>query len=133
MGVATANAGNGIYVAATSSNNDIGYNPSAASNVISRVISLNPGFHIDIDGSSHNTLVDNYVGTNPTGTKAIANGGSGIVLTVHADDNELGGTVFTDSNTGEQNNPTGSKGTTHPVFVVRPLGNLVSGNSQNGV
>jgi parallel beta-helix repeat protein len=132
-GVAAANSGNGIYVAATSSNNDIGYNPSAASNVVSNVISGNSGDGIDVNGSSHNTLVDNYVGTDPTGTKAIANGGSGIVLTGHAGDNELGGTVFTDSNTGEQNNPTGSKGTTDPVFVVPPLGNLVSGNSQNGV
>jgi hypothetical protein len=38
-----------------------------------------------------------------------------------------------DSATGEANNPTGSKGTVTPVFVVPPDGNLISGNSRNGV
>ena len=35
--------------------------------------------------------------------------------------------------TGQANNPTGSKGTVTPVFVVPPLGNLISGNGGNGV
>ena len=35
--------------------------------------------------------------------------------------------------TGKANNPTGSKGTVTPVFVVPPLGNLISGNGGNGV
>ena len=35
--------------------------------------------------------------------------------------------------TGQANNPTGSKGTVTPVFVVPPLGNLISGNNRDGV
>jgi hypothetical protein len=47
--------------------------------------------------------------------------------------NEIGGTAFVDSATGQANNPTGSKGTVTPVFVVPPLGNLISSNGLNGV
>jgi hypothetical protein len=45
----------------------------------------------------------------------------------------IGGTAFTDTSTGAQNDPTGDKGSVTPVFVTPPLGNLVSGNSQNGI
>ena len=38
-----------------------------------------------------------------------------------------------DSATGKANNPTGSKGTVTPVFVVPPDGNQISGNGLNGV
>ena len=31
--------------------------------------------------------------------------------------------------TGQANDPTGNKGTVTPVFVVPPLGNLISGNA----
>ena len=40
---------------------------------------------------------------------------------------------FVDTVTGQANNPTGNKGTVTPVFVVPPLGNLISGNGGNGV
>jgi parallel beta-helix repeat protein len=132
-GTALGNGGAGVYVAATSSNNTIGSNPDAASGVISNVISGNAGSGIVLNGSSGNTLVDNYVGTDPTGTVAIANGGNGIWLTNGASNNTIGGTAYTDTTTGAVNDPTGDKGTTTPVFVVPPLGNLVSGNSGNGI
>jgi hypothetical protein len=73
------------------------------------------------------------IGTNPAGTKGIANRGNGIWITGGSQDNEIGGTAFTDSVTSAENNPTGSKGTVTPVFVVPPLGNLISGNGGNGV
>src|SRR5262249_6093812 len=61
------------------------------------------------------------------------NGANGILVTAASNGNTLGGTAFTDSSTGEQNDPTGDKGTTTPVFVTPPLGNLISGNGANGV
>lgn len=132
-GTALGNGGDGVYVAATSSNNTIGYNPTAASGVISNVISGTSGNGITLDGSSDNTLPDNYVGTDPTGTTAIANGSNGIWVTGGASGNTIGGTAFVDTSTGAINDPTGDKGQDTPVFVVPPLGNLVSGNSQNGI
>lgn len=132
-GNAAGNGGDGVLVSATSSNNLIGLNPNADSHVIANVISGNAGSGISFHGSSGNTLVNNYIGTDPTGTTAIANGGNGVWFTAGSDGNTIGGTAFTDNSTGEQNDPTGNKGTTTPTFVVPPLGNLISGNAQNGV
>jgi parallel beta-helix repeat protein len=132
-GTALGNGGAGVYLTPTSTDNTIGSNPDAASGVVSNVISGNEGSGIVLDGSSGNTLVDNYVGTDPTGTVAIANGGNGIWLTNGASGNTIGGTAYTDTTTGAVNDPTGDKNTTTPVFVVPPLGNLVSGNSSNGI
>jgi parallel beta-helix repeat protein len=132
-GTALANGGAGVYVASTSNDNLIGSNPDAASGVVSNVISSNAGSGIELDGSAGNTLVNNYVGTDPTGTVAIANGGNGIWVTGGSSDNTIGGTAYTDTTTGAVNDPTGSENTATPVFVVPPLGNLVSGNSGNGI
>jgi parallel beta-helix repeat protein len=135
---AIGNGGDGIFVASTSSNNVIGLNPPTALNtapagVVSNVISGNAGNGISFHGSSGNTLVANRIGTDASGTAALGNGGNGIWLTGGASGNEIGGTAFIDSTTGDVNDPTGNKGTVTPVFVVPPQGNLVSGNGQNGV
>ncbi len=132
-GAAAGNSGDGLAIGVTSSGNFIGLNPGAAVGVVSNVISGNTGHGISMNGSSGNTLVDNYIGTDPTGTVKIANGGNGILVTGASNNNEIGGTAFTDPGTGAMNDPTGDKGTVPPVFVVPPLGNLVSGNGGNGV
>ncbi len=132
-GQAIGNSEDGVYVASGSSNDLIGSNPTAASGVVSNVISGNGGNGISLNGSSQDTLVDNYIGTDPSGTAAIANGGDGILLTDGASANEIGGTASVDTSTGAANDPTGDKGQVTPVFVVPPLGNLVSGNGGNGV
>ena len=127
------NTGDGVYVSSRSSNNQIGLNPTAASGVVSNVISGNGGNGISFHGSSGNTLVSNRIGTDPAGLAAIPNGGNGVWLTASSNGNEIGGTAFVDPSTGAVNDPTGDKGTVTPVFVVPPLGNLISGNGQNGV
>jgi hypothetical protein len=132
-GAAFGNSGDGVYVSTLSSNNVIGLNPSGASGVVTNVISGNTGNGLSFHGSFGNTVVDNRIGTNVGGASAIANGGSGIWITAASHDNEIGGTAFVDTATGQTNDPTGNKGTVTPVFVVPPLGNLVSGNSQNGI
>jgi parallel beta-helix repeat protein len=132
-GAAVPNRGNGVYVSAASARNFIGLNGSRASGVVANVISGNRRSGIVLAGSSSNTVVANRIGTNAAGTWAIANRGDGIRITGRSRGNEIGGTAFTDTVTGKANNPTGSKGTVTPVFVVPPLGNLISGNRGNGV
>jgi hypothetical protein len=58
---------------------------------------------------------------------------NGIYVTAASMLNTIGGTVFTDSVSGQTNNPTGSQTGKNEVFVVPPLGNQISGNLQNGV
>jgi parallel beta-helix repeat protein len=132
-GAAAGNHGDGVLVNPVSSRNRIGLNPSRDSGTVANVISGNTGDGIALNGSSGNTIAANRIGTNPAGTAAIRNGGNGISLTSRASNNEIGGTAFVDHATGKANNPTGSKGTVTPVFVVPPLGNLISGNGENGV
>ena len=132
-GAAAGNGADGVYVSAASARNLIGLNGSSAPGVVANVISGNRGSGIVLVGSSANTLVDNRIGTNAAGTAAIANRGDGIRITRGSRGNEIGGTAFVDTVTGKANNPTGSKGTVTPVFVVPPLGNLISGNRGNGL
>ena len=141
-GSAAGNSGDGVFVAATSSGNQIGYNPEAATlaadgdpatGVVSNVISANGGNGISLHGSADNTIVSNRIGTSVDGNSALGNGGNGIWVTDGANDNTIGGTVIGNDAGGLANNPTGSKGTVPGVFVTPPLGNLISGNSENGV
>src|ERR1700735_1879509 len=133
FGQSAGNRGDGVYASPASSGNLIGVNRSAASGVVANVISANRRDGIELYGSSFNTVVSNRIGTDPAGRLALSNGGDGILITRRSDGNRIGGTAFVDHATGQANNPTGSKGTVTPVFVVPPLGNLVSGNSRNGV
>jgi hypothetical protein len=132
-GTAFGNTGDGVYVAATSSNDVIGANASAAPGVVANVISGNAGNGVSLHGSSGNAIVANRIGTNPGGSSAIGNGKNGIWITAGSSNNEIGGTAFVDPATGAANDPTGNKGTVTPVFIVPPLGNLVSGNGQDGI
>ncbi len=132
-GAADGNHGDGVFVSPDSSADLIGLNSSGDSGVVANVISGNTGSGLVLSGATDNTVVANRIGTNPAGSAAIANGGNGIWLTQGAHGNEIGGTDYTDAGTGDVNNPTGSKGTVTPVFVVPPLGNLVSGNAGDGV
>ena len=132
-GAADGNHGDGVFVSSDSSEDMIGLNSSGDSGVVANVISGNTGSGLVLSGARDNTVAANRIGTNPGGSAAIANGGNGIWLTQGASGNEIGGTEYTDAATDQQNNPTGSKGTVTPVFVVPPLGNLVSGNSGDGV
>jgi parallel beta-helix repeat protein len=132
-GAALGNHGDGVLLSPVSSNNRVGLNTSGASGAVANVISGNTGSGLRLSGSSGNIIVANRIGTNPAGSAAIANGRDGISLTGGSNSNRLGGPDFVDSTSGMANNPTGSKGTVPAVFVVPPLGNLVSGNLQNGI
>jgi parallel beta-helix repeat protein len=132
-GRAYGNRGNGLYVAPISFRNHIGLNPSGASGVVANVMSGNGRNGIVLDDADRNTVEANRIGTNAAGSAAIPNGRDGLRIVRGSDGNEIGGTEFTDPATGQVNDPTGDKGTVPPVFVVPPLGNLISGNRGAGV
>jgi parallel beta-helix repeat protein len=132
-GTAGGNAKNGIYIASTSINNIIGSNPKSISGLYSNVISGNTLDGIQIYGSAGNKIQANAIGTNPAGTAAIGNKNNGIKVTYYATENTIGGTAYYNAATGQTNNPTGNKGTVPIVSIAPPLGNLISGNTQNGV
>jgi parallel beta-helix repeat protein len=119
-GTPSGNAGNGLTINASSSGDTIGGSATGAGNVIS----ANTGNGVAISGSVNNVLISNFIGTDPTGTKAYGNGSSGVLLTNGAKFNILGGTV-----SGEEagTQPQNFKGTRPPE------GNLISGNGRYGV
>ena len=132
-GTPAGNRGDGVYAAPTSARDRIGVNTSGDSGAVANVISANGGSGIVLDGSSRDLVQDNRIGTSPQGRTALPNRGNGIWITSGAHGDRIGGPDFTDAATGEANNPTGSKGTVPPVFVVPPQGNLVSGNAGAGI
>jgi parallel beta-helix repeat protein len=132
-GTAAPNAANGIYMSTASTNNVVGSNPKSISGLYSNVISGNTLHGIQLYGSAGNQIQANAIGTNPAGTTAIGNGGNGIYITHFAAENTIGGTAYINAATGDVNNPTGNKGTVPIVSIAPPLGNLISGNSLNGV
>ena len=103
-------AGTAIYngtgiVLANSSNDLVGGSTSALRNVVSGNFSA--GIHVFGSGSSNDIITGNYIGTNPAGTAAIANGTFGIYV-----DGASGNTIGLASAGG---------------------GNLISGNGSNGI
>lgn len=132
-GADLGNGGDGIFISAVSSYNHIGLNESHVSGVVGNVISANNGNGVTIFGGTGNILEANRIGTTPNGEAAMGNGLAGVHITNGAINNTIGGTVFVDAATGQVNNPTGSKGTEPGTFVVPPLGNLISGNTGDGV
>ena len=114
-----------------SNNNAIGSNPEAISGKPSNIISGNHSHGILLEKSSNNTFVSNFIGTDITGNCPIPNGGNGMHF-LQSNENQIGGTIYVNSE-GIVNNPTGSKGTVPIVYITPPLGNIISGNKQNGV
>ncbi len=116
-----ANRGDGVVVLAGSLLNVIGIG-STESFALSNVISGNRGNGITIYGND-NIVQANYIGTDPTGSRRIANGGNGIHITAGAAENLVGGLA------SGGNAPTADP----PVIATPPQGNLISGNRANGV
>ena len=96
---------NGGVALTLSSNNTIGGTTSVARNIISG--NTTDGVNISGSTSTGNTVEGDYIGTDATGTIAVANG-VGVVITTSATGNTIGGTT-------------------------PGAGNLVSGNSGNGI
>ena len=112
--------GGGVLIQAGADGNRIGVGGVDVFR-LSNVISGNRGNGITISGGSDNVVQADFIGTDPTGTKARANSGNGIQITGNAANNLIGGTQ------------TGGNDPTNNVFRRPPEGNLVSGNRGHGV
>jgi hypothetical protein len=110
------NGGNGLELD-NSSGNTIGGITAQDRNLISG----NRGNGIMLNGSSNNQIVDNFIGTDLTGTVDLGNAQNGILVTGGAKGNIIGGTA------------TGLNDPTNGVYMRPPQGNVISGNFANGV
>ena len=89
---AIGNGFDGVFLSADARNNTIGGTLAAARNLISG----NVGDGVLIGGApgqtaSNNQIVGNFIGTNLTGTAALANGARGIHIDQHSTGNTIGG------------------------------------------
>lgn len=114
------NKKNGIYI--FGNDNQIGENKTNDSNFISNKISKNCKSGIFLKSCHGNVLIKNQI---------TSNGKDGITFN-KSHDNIIGGTIYTNSD-DITNNPTGTKGTVTPVFIIPPLGNHISKNKRNGI
>ncbi len=119
---AIANGQHGIYLA-TSSYNTIGGTTAAARNVLSG----NTYNGLYVYGSANNTIQGNYIGTDVTGTLAVANGWNGVAVRGYANDainNLIGGTAAGAGNVIAFNTYSGVA-----IDIAGNTGNAILGNS----
>jgi parallel beta-helix repeat protein len=111
-----ANGSHGIYLD-NADNSTIGGTTAGHRNVISG--NINSG--IRIDSSTGNVVQGNYIGTNASGTSALANTGYGIQMIGASSGNTIGGTTA-----GHRNVISGNAGT--GVYLDGATGNAIEGN-----
>lgn len=119
----TAALGNtfGISFAAGAAGNTIGGTAAGTRNVISG--NSSQGVTISGAGASNNVIQGNYIGTDVSGTAALANATFGVTIFGGATNNTVGGTTAAARNVISGNGNAGVQ-----LFGVGTSGNLVQGN-----
>lgn len=112
------NTGNGVQIVNAAHNNTVGGATALARNVISG--NGQNGVLIWTSGTDQNLVAGNYIGTNQSGTAAVANAQNGVNLNTGAQNNTIGG-----DSVGERNLISGNG--FYGVHVASP-NNVVSGN-----
>jgi titin len=116
---ASANGGNGVSISAGSANNTIGGTAAGAGNLVA----ANAGSGVSISGGSGGNLVQgNRIGTDVSGTQALANQ-NGVALFSGAIGNTIGGTL-----PGARNVLSGNRGYGLDLIGSGTAGNGVRGN-----
>ena len=94
-GSPTGNGQHGVYIGGGISSNRIGGTTAAARNIISE--NLESGVQIEGPTTTGNTVLGNYIGTNPNGDAAFGNR-FGVFIGNRAHDNIVGGTASGSTN-----------------------------------
>ena len=115
---AAPNAGQGILIAAGASGNIIGGTNELARNVISG--NSQYGVFITDSNTTGNMVLGNYLGTDPTGNKALANGLSGIFIGV------ANGNIIGSANPAGRNIISGN--TEYGIYLTSTTNNAILGN-----
>jgi Ca2+-binding RTX toxin-like protein len=134
------NDNQGLVIANGSTQNTIGSTDVLGRNIISG--NNDSGVVIDGTGTSDNTVLGNYIGTNLAGTGKIANGINGITISSGASTNTVGGTTsahrnIISGNTGDGVFITGTGTSNNSVqgnyIGTNAAGTADLGNSNNGI
>ncbi|MCH9662080.1 MAG: right-handed parallel beta-helix repeat-containing protein, partial [Gammaproteobacteria bacterium] len=112
---------NGIRIDSGASSNTIGGLAAGAGNVISGNDAV--GILIRDTGTTGNTVLGNYIGTNATGTAAIGNSSAGLRIDLGASGNTVGGTT-----TSARNVISGNSGDGVYVSDSGTDSNVIQGN-----
>ena len=144
---AIANRGDGIFISSGASNNQIGFAQEVGegeSVAVGNLISGNAGNGVEIAEArtENNDLIDNQIGTDVGGTKAIPNDLNGVLIESGASNNTVGSAVQRAGNTISGNKADGveitDSGTTGNTLEGNQIGTTVVGdkslsNRLNGV
>jgi hypothetical protein len=120
------NGGNGVLIEDGATGNTIGGSTLASRNIISGN-SAN-GVEIIGGGSSGNVVEGNYVGTDVSGTRALANASNGVLIVNGATGNRIGANGDGMTDTAERNLLSGNGNDGVEVFGFGSTGNVVAGN-----
>ncbi len=113
------NAYQGILVASGASQNIIGGTNVLARNVLSG--NLQYGIFVTDPNTTGNVILGNYIGTGASGSNALANGTSGVILGGGAANNVIGST-----NSSGRNLLSGN--TEYGIYLTNTTGNVILGN-----
>ena len=90
------------------------------------------GVVIQDPGTSANRVMGNIIGADLTGTRVMANGQNGVIITVGASDNVVGGTAPGEGNLISGNGQAGVLIQTSGTSANRVLGNIIGADATGG-
>jgi Ca2+-binding RTX toxin-like protein len=131
---ALANGDFGVEISLGAQNNLIGGSASGAGNVISG--NVQTGIFISDSGTTGNIVQGNYIGTDASGTVAVANGGNGVFILRGAQNNQIDNNVASGNGlVGIEINGSGSDNNTVAGNYVglNASGSAALGNHSSGI
>ncbi len=130
-GVVSPQNYSGIAIRNGASNNIIGVSADGAYSAAERnIISGNAfyGVFIADAGTTNNTIAGNYIGTNSSGTRAIANGVHGVIMAEGTQNNRIGTNADGIADDLERNIISGNGSAGVRMRNLGTTGNVVAGN-----